>query len=288
MPRIIQTFTDFGNREWRNKLDGGKADDKTPDDFPPEDIEIGSRVEREHTSNPDLAAEIAIDHLSEDPEYYDKLISSGIADEKGARELFDELKGKNARDKARKDIMDYIEQDNEEYEEDEDIDEYEYDDELELDDDDYEEDVLGADKTDYDEDDELIFDEEEPKNKRNIMEKSIKNYKSFLNEANESAPEPVPEPAPEVDPNIQRKYEKENKYKWQIPYGKKVVDQLNEHGFGFFVPDEDATDAVTKPTKDTHFIIINILNLTYSIVDHEYPDIRMIDTSRLKHIFENL
>lgn len=54
-------------------LPGGKADTLPPGTFSPEKEAEGAAVEREHTSNPEVAAEIARDHLSEDPNYYDKL-----------------------------------------------------------------------------------------------------------------------------------------------------------------------------------------------------------------------
>lgn len=36
-------------------------------------LEIGIKVEQEHTSNKETAREIALDHLKEDPSYYSKL-----------------------------------------------------------------------------------------------------------------------------------------------------------------------------------------------------------------------
>ena len=266
--KIILDFTDFGNREWKDHLKGGNADNKTPDDFNPDDVIIGTKVEREHTSNSDIAAEIAIDHLAQDDEYYDKLIASGIADEEDAIATFDELKGKNARKKAEEDIDDFIDTNIEE-EEDEDV----------------EEDELGTDKVDF-ENDEQIFDEEEPKNKIKIMEKSVlKKYKSFLiKEEVEPVKEQAPPPPAEPAPN--RQYSKENKYKSQMPYDKKVVDKLNDYNFIYYVPEGEKLDS--QPKKGTHFIIIDILNLTYSIVDRESPDIRAIEPSKLKHILENL
>jgi hypothetical protein len=36
-------------------------------------LEKGIRVEMEHTTDPEIAKEIALDHLMEDPNYYDKL-----------------------------------------------------------------------------------------------------------------------------------------------------------------------------------------------------------------------
>lgn len=56
-----------------DKLPGGLADDKTPGDFDPEKLAAGIEVEMEHTSDEDIAREIAMDHLTEDPDYYDKL-----------------------------------------------------------------------------------------------------------------------------------------------------------------------------------------------------------------------
>jgi hypothetical protein len=56
-----------------DRLPGGLADDKTPDDFDPDALAEGTRVEREHVNDPALAREIAMDHLTEDPAYYRKL-----------------------------------------------------------------------------------------------------------------------------------------------------------------------------------------------------------------------
>jgi len=36
-------------------------------------LNMGIRVEKEHTSNPKIAKKIAIDHILEDPKYYTKL-----------------------------------------------------------------------------------------------------------------------------------------------------------------------------------------------------------------------
>lgn len=61
------------SKAWKDRLPGGKADDKTPADFDPKKLREGAKHEREHTSNPKIAEEIAMDHLSEDPRYYSKL-----------------------------------------------------------------------------------------------------------------------------------------------------------------------------------------------------------------------
>lgn len=54
-------------------LPGGIADHLRPEDFDPEALAMGIQVEFEHTNDIDLAREIAMDHLAEDPDYYKKL-----------------------------------------------------------------------------------------------------------------------------------------------------------------------------------------------------------------------
>ena len=58
---------------WMDKLHGGLADKDVPSDFDPAALKAGIEVEMEHTDDPHVAEEIAMDHLSEDPEYYEKL-----------------------------------------------------------------------------------------------------------------------------------------------------------------------------------------------------------------------
>jgi len=70
---------------WQDQLQGGLADDKGPQNFDPQALIKGLIVELEHVNkeahellknDPDsihTATEIAMDHLTEDPEYYDKL-----------------------------------------------------------------------------------------------------------------------------------------------------------------------------------------------------------------------
>ncbi len=280
MSKIVQTFTDFGNREWKNRLIGGNADNKTPEDFDPDDIAIGTAVEREHTSNPDIATEISIDHLSQDNEYYDKLISSGIADEEDAIKLFNDLKGHSARMKAKMDIEDFFDQnddfdqyndEDDDYDNDNEYDDYDEepdeddDDEDEDDDFDYEEDELGGDKADIDQEDELIIDDDDnqPKNKNNIMEKSIlKNYKSFLRESNEQTL-PMDEPAP------RRMYSPENKSKVQIAYDESLLQGMEDHLL------KKSYDSV-KPTENS-FIVLDYKDDKYKIVPEPVRGIRVIE-----------
>lgn len=56
-----------------DKIPGGLADKKKPEDFDPEALAEGIKVEMEHTSDRSIAQEIAMDHLTEDKDYYKKL-----------------------------------------------------------------------------------------------------------------------------------------------------------------------------------------------------------------------
>ena len=69
-------------------LPGGHADNMSDDNFKPCSLEIGIAVEMEHTNNPEIAKEIARDHLSSDNEYYKKLIEAGLVDEPKAIALY--------------------------------------------------------------------------------------------------------------------------------------------------------------------------------------------------------
>lgn len=63
-PKIIRDLDGFPN---------GKAKGKRVADFDIEQLRRGAAVEREHTSDPKIAQRIAMDHLVEDPRYYEKL-----------------------------------------------------------------------------------------------------------------------------------------------------------------------------------------------------------------------
>ena len=64
-----------------DSLQGGKGDETKPTEVSPEQLEMGIKVEMEHTNDRSLAREIALDHLTEDPEYYTNLKGAGLADE---------------------------------------------------------------------------------------------------------------------------------------------------------------------------------------------------------------
>lgn len=63
---------DFSNKS-ANHLPGGLADKKDPSDFNQASLAKGTIVELEHVDDRAIAQEIAMDHLTEDPDYYEKL-----------------------------------------------------------------------------------------------------------------------------------------------------------------------------------------------------------------------
>lgn len=61
-------------KAWHDELPGGNADTAKPGDFNLEVLSAAIREEMgEHTDSPHIATEIAMDHLKEDPHYYDYL-----------------------------------------------------------------------------------------------------------------------------------------------------------------------------------------------------------------------
>ena len=58
-----------------NILVGGKGDNLSPSDVDLFELRKGLKVEREHTKDKNIASEIALDHLAEDPKYYTHLES---------------------------------------------------------------------------------------------------------------------------------------------------------------------------------------------------------------------
>lgn len=57
----------------KDTVKGGLADKADPSQFDQEQLMKGIHVEMEHTNDILQATEIAMDHLIEDPNYYDKL-----------------------------------------------------------------------------------------------------------------------------------------------------------------------------------------------------------------------
>ena len=63
------------------KLPGGVGDNTPTHSVDPVQLSLGVQIEMEHTNDPEIAKEIAMDHLTEDPEYYSKLVKAGLASE---------------------------------------------------------------------------------------------------------------------------------------------------------------------------------------------------------------
>ena len=70
---------------------GGVGDDLTPENVDADEFDAGEEVEMEHTNDRKIAGEIALDHLSEEPEYYIKLYQAGLIDEPSAREKIQQM-----------------------------------------------------------------------------------------------------------------------------------------------------------------------------------------------------
>ena len=65
--------------DFEDEMAGGLGDQKKPEDFDQEQLKMGINVEMEHTNDPKKALEIAMDHLTECPDYYTRL--KGVEDE---------------------------------------------------------------------------------------------------------------------------------------------------------------------------------------------------------------
>ena len=63
------------------KLPGGVGDKTSTNQVDPIQLSTGIQIEMEHTNDVDIAKEIAMDHLTEDPKYYSKLVAAGLASE---------------------------------------------------------------------------------------------------------------------------------------------------------------------------------------------------------------
>jgi hypothetical protein len=99
--------------EYKNKLKGGKADKKNPKDFDKQALSAGMKVEKEHTKDPSLAMEIAMDHLTEDPKYYEKLkqiekSENSTIDFKNSKVMIDAKLQQVAEETAPQELINYI------------------------------------------------------------------------------------------------------------------------------------------------------------------------------------
>jgi len=66
-------FEEIDTENYHDQIEGGLADNKKPQDFDSEQLAMGLKVEMEHTDDPMIAIEIAMDHLTEMPNYYSEL-----------------------------------------------------------------------------------------------------------------------------------------------------------------------------------------------------------------------
>ena len=64
-----------------DKLSGGVGDNTPTNDVDPIQLSTGIQIEMEHTNDTKIAQSIAMDHLTEDPKYYSKLVAAGLASE---------------------------------------------------------------------------------------------------------------------------------------------------------------------------------------------------------------
>lgn len=72
--KMIKSFLGIRKKlKKSDQLPGGLADNEKPESFDQRQLEMGIRVELEHTDDPKLAMEIAMDHLKEHPQYYTHL-----------------------------------------------------------------------------------------------------------------------------------------------------------------------------------------------------------------------
>lgn len=70
--RIAQNLVQR-RRKFADEIPGGVGDNANPTDFDPAELEAGIQEELEHTNDLNIAREIAMDHLTENPNYYSKM-----------------------------------------------------------------------------------------------------------------------------------------------------------------------------------------------------------------------
>jgi hypothetical protein len=83
---LATDYVESNDPDSEDLIPGGKADDVPDEDLPMEQLLKGIKVEMEHTDDPDIAKEIATDHVEEFSTYYDAL-----------EDMENELKAKNGR-----------------------------------------------------------------------------------------------------------------------------------------------------------------------------------------------
>jgi len=81
--------------QYKDNMEGGVGDNTNIDSLCEKQLLIGLLIEKEHTNDLNHALEIAIDHVTEDSQYYHKLINSGIVDEEEAINMYKKLYKEN-------------------------------------------------------------------------------------------------------------------------------------------------------------------------------------------------
>lgn len=88
--------------EVRDHIPGGLADDYKSTEFDSEQLAMGLIVEMEHTDDPKIALEIAMDHLTESDDYYTRLAEmEAEANDDDERSELTEAKKKNRKKKKK-------------------------------------------------------------------------------------------------------------------------------------------------------------------------------------------
>lgn len=86
----IQAKYGIDIRNFKGKMEGGRADGKNITNFDLNQLLMGIAVEQEHTKDKLLALEIATDHLEEFPDYYTRL---HVMEEQAEKEMEARKKG---------------------------------------------------------------------------------------------------------------------------------------------------------------------------------------------------
>jgi len=73
LPEHVEDQTEKKALGITNKLKGGVGDNKNPAELDRSELNSGIKEEKEHTNDTDVATEIAVDHLTEEPKYYSKM-----------------------------------------------------------------------------------------------------------------------------------------------------------------------------------------------------------------------
>lgn len=75
---ILYNLRNYMDARDGNSIPGGYAAGRSYKSFNRKQLRVGTDVEMEHTDDPLIAREIAMDHLVEDPFYYVKLKRAGL------------------------------------------------------------------------------------------------------------------------------------------------------------------------------------------------------------------